>query len=287
MENIRIKSIKATTFFSLNKIVEFLGIPMKFSWREYITLSESELDLVLKYNTKNKHVYIFKYGCISFVNFEDEEIYTFIKYIESIGAKINYTLLYKYYDIHNIKVLPDQRVELWENSNCEYSNNDSLIHIISVILSKSTELSKFESELNRLLDDAEKFIIFLQKGRLGFYRRKSSLLISKILRFEYDSIHNIKILDRPDFVEQALELRDIYDNLSKYYELDERLNVVKGKIDSLHDILDLYSSLSFNQIENRLILFEIFLLALFPAFHLFEHVFQNGSSLSFLSNLLK
>jgi uncharacterized Rmd1/YagE family protein len=222
MENIRIKSIKATTFFSLNKIVEFLGIPMKFSWREYITLSESELDLVLKYNTKNKHVYIFKYGCISFVNFEDEEIYTFIKYIESIGAKINYTLLYKYYDIHNIKVLPDQRVELWENSNSEYSNNDSLIHIISVILSKSTELSKFESELNRLLDDAEKFIIFLQKGRLGFYRRKSSLLISKILRFEYDSIHNIKILDRPDFVEQALELRDIYDNLSKYYELDER-----------------------------------------------------------------
>ncbi|WP_010248446.1 RMD1 family protein [Acetivibrio cellulolyticus] len=287
MESIKIKSVKVAPVLPLDKIVELLGTPMKFRWDEYITLSGNELDLVLKYNTENKHVYIFKYGCISFANFEDDEIYTFIKYIESFGSKINYSLLYKYYEIHYIKVLPNQKINLWQNSNVEYDYSDTLIHVTSIILAKSTELSSFESDLNMLLDDAEKFITYLQKGRLGFYRKKSSVLISKMLRFEYDSIHSIRILDRPGFVEQTSELRDIYDIISKYYELDERLSVVNGKIDSLHDLLDLYSNLSFKQTENRLILFEIFLLALFPVFHLFEHILETGTSLGFLTNLLK
>lgn len=276
MNNIRIKSIKVAAFLPLDKIVELLGIPLRFSWNEYITLSGSELDLILKYNTENKHVHIFKYGCISFANFEDDEIYTFIKYIESIGSKINYSLLYKYYDIHNIKINQNKKMKLFQNSDTEYGYSHTIIHTVSIILAKSTELSRFESDSNKLLYDSEKFITYLQKGRLGFYRRKSSLLISRILRFEYDGIHNIRILDRPDFVEQTYELRDIYDALSKYYELDERLSVVRGKIDSLRDILELYRNLSFNQTENRLLMFEIFLLALFPMFHLFEHVLRSA-----------
>ncbi|OPZ93764.1 MAG: hypothetical protein BWY74_01001 [Firmicutes bacterium ADurb.Bin419] len=287
MENIRIKSIKVAAFLQLDKIVELLGKPMKFSWNEYIALSGQELELILKYNTKNKHVHIFKYGCISFANFEDDEIYTFIKYIESIGGKVNYSQLYKYHDIHNVKIHPNKKIELCQNDTTQYDYSDALIHTISIILAKSVELSRYEADLNKLLDDAEKFITYLQKGRLGFYRRKSSILISRILRFEYDGIHNIRILDRPDFVEQTYELRDIYDTLSKYYELDERMNVVRGKIDSLHDILDLYTSLSFNHSENRLIAFEIFLLAMFPAFHLFEHVLKSSDTLRLFTNFFK
>lgn len=287
MDYIKIKSVKVATFFPLDKIVEILGIPMQFRWDDYIILSGKELDLVLKYNTKDKHVYIFKYGCISFANFEDEEIFTFIKYIESIGLKINYSLIYNYYDGHNIEVLPNKKLKLWQNDDAEYDYNDNLIHTISTILSKSVELYRIESDLNKILDEAEQFITFLQKGRLGFYRRKSSLLISKILRFKYDSIHNLRILDRPGFVEQSMHLKAIYASLSEYYELDERLEIVEGKIASLHDILDLYSGLSFNQSETRLILFEIFLLALFPVFHIFEHAFRTAASLSFFTNLFK
>ncbi len=287
MENIKIKSVKVAAFFSLDKIEELLNIPMQFKWDEYLILSGSDLDLILKYNTADKHVYIFKYGCISFVNFEDEEISKFIKYIESIGSKINYSLIYKYYDIHNVKVLPNQKIKLWQSDDIEYDYNDKLIHTISIILSKSTELYRFESELNKLLYEAEKFITFLQKGRLGFYRRKSSLLISRILRFKYDSIHNIRVLDRPNFVEQSVSLRNIYDNLSKYYELDERLNIAKGKTSSLHNILDLYTNLSFNQSETRLVLFETFLLVLFPAANLLDHILEIKPSLNFLLNILR
>lgn len=276
MDTIRIKSVKVAAFISLDKIVNLLGTPQKSRWNEYISLSGNELELILKYNTKNKHVHIFKYGCISFANFEDDEIYTFIKYIESIGCKINYSLLYKYYDIHYIKINRKKKVKLWQDSDAEYTYKDSIIHIISIILAKSTELSRFEADSNKLLYDSEKFITYLQKGRLGFHRRKTSLFISRILRFEYDGIHNVRILDRPDFVEKTYELRDIYDALSKYYELDERLSIVHGKIDSLRDILELYSNLSFNQTENRLIMFEIFLLALFPAFRLFEQVLKSA-----------
>lgn len=287
MGNIKIKSAKVATFISLDKIVELLAIPMQFKWDEYIILSGSSLDLVLKYNTKDKHVYISKYGCLSFANFEDEEVFTFVKYLESIGCKINYSLIYKYYDAHNVKVLPNKKLRLWQNDDAEYDYDDTLIHTISIILSKSTELYRIETELNKLLDEAEQFITYLQKGRLGLYRRKSSLIISKILRFKYDSIHNIRVLDRPSFVDQSMHLKNIYTELSEYYELDERIEIVKGKIASLSEILSLYSSLSFNQSETRLILFEIFLLVLFPVFHIFEHVFKSETSFSFFINLFK
>jgi len=84
-----------------------------------------------------------------------------------------------------------------------------------------------------------------------------------------------------------MHLKAIYASLSEYYELDERLEIVEGKIASLHDILDLYSNLSFNQSETRLILFEIFLLALFPAFHILEHLFKTVIPINFFINLLK
>jgi len=285
MNNIKIKSIKIAPFFSLKKIADIFGSPVQFNWDEYIILNEKHLEFVLKYGAQNKYVYIFKYGCISFANFEDKEIFTFIKYIESIGAKVNYSLTYKYYGVHNIKVLPNQKFKLLETDDMEYDYSNAIIHTISIILSKSTELYRFESELTKLLVEAEKFIIFLKKGRLGSYRKKSSLLVSKIMRFKYDSIYNIKILDRPSFVDQSLTLRNIYDSLSSYYELDERLNVIKGKTDNLHDILDLYTNLSFNQSENRLLLFEIFLLTLFPLSHIFHYIPKPEISLEFLTNL--
>lgn len=271
MRTINFKSYKIASFLPLERIAAFLKTQIQFSWNEYIMLSGDHLNMILKYHTDGKYAYLFNYGCISFVNFDDNEVYTFIRYIESIGAKVNSGLIYKFRESHIINVDDNLACKLWRKNDKEYKYSECINHIVSVVLAKSTELYMFETELDRLLDNAEKFILFLQKGRLRFYRKKSSIIVSKILRFEYESIHSVRILERPGFVERSLESKEIYDALSHHYQLDDRFTILQGKINDLREILRLYSSLSHKQSQSRLYLFEIFLLSLFPAFHIISH----------------
>lgn len=275
MKAIRFKSCKVAVSLPLDRIAAFLKTQMQFSWDEYIILNGEQLDIILKYNTAQKHVYLFKYGCISFVNFEDNEIHDFLQYLIGITGKINYELLYTYFETHTLEVDDDGFCDLCNNGN-KYPFDESLIHIISVVLAKSTELNKIENDLNLLLSKSEKFIYYIKKSRSNFFIQKSTMLISKILRFEYDSIHSIRIFERPSFVEQRIEYKERYDIISKYYELDDRYRVLTGKTGDLRLIVKQYSKLSHKRTENSLLLFEIFLLALFPIFHIIQHILSTS-----------
>ncbi|NLD46792.1 MAG: RMD1 family protein [Clostridiaceae bacterium] len=275
MKTIHFKSCKVAVSLPLDRIAAFLKTQMQFSWKEYIILKGSQLNFILQYNTEQKHVYLFKYGCISFVNFEDNEIHSFLQYMIGITGKINYELIYTYFETHTLEVDEDGFCELWKNGD-KYPFNESLIHIISVVLAKSTELYKFETDLNLLLDNSEKFIYFIQKARSSFFIKKSSVLISTILRFEYDSIHSIRIFERPGFVNHYAEYKGIYDIFSKYYELNARHSILTGKTGDLRLIVKQYSKLSHKHTEYRLLIFEIFLLALFPIFHILKHIISGA-----------
>lgn len=266
METVSFTSYKVATSLPLNKIAAFLKTNMKFRWNEYILVSGNQLDTILKYHSNNKAVYIFKYGCICFANLTDNEIYSFLKYIGSIGSiasKINYNLMHKFHESHNIKIDDNLRCSLWKNSSTKVDYNENANHILSIILARSTQMYSFEMQLNTMLDNAEKFIVSLQKGHLSMFTKKSYTTMAKILRFEFESMSCIRIFEHPVFAEYSIKSNEIYDTLAKYYEFRDRFNIMQSKIKDLRRIVSLYSSLSHSQTENRLLIFEIFLLSLF------------------------
>lgn len=285
MKTVRFASYKVASSLPLDKIAAYLKTQMTFRWNEYIILNSNQLDIILKYHTEGKSVYLFKYGCISFVNFMDNEVYDFLKHFELITGKINYNLFYKFHESHIIEIDDNLRCRLWKGSSTKINYTDSISHIVSIVLAKSAGMYVFETELTNLFDSAEKFIIFLQKGRLSMYVKKSAVLISKILRFEFDSINSVMILDRPLFTENSIKSKEIYDALADYYELDDRFSVMQSKINDLREMVGHYSSLSHNQSESRLLRFEIFLLALFPLFHIIHHFLDDLSSLKSFLNI--
>ena len=144
--------------------------------------------------------------------------------------------------------------------------NDYIIPIVCTVLSRSVALSKIEDDANLLLDRSENIITFLQKGKLRASKKELASITAKILRFEYDSVGNIKVLERSSLIDQSIEARSVYDILAGHFELGERFENIKNKCDELQKIIKTYSSLSYNNAENKLLLFEIFLLLLFPLF---------------------
>jgi len=274
MKNVYFICYKVAPSLPLEKIAAFLKTQMTFSWKEYIVLKDKQLDIILKTDSEDKSVYLFKYGCISFVNFSNNEIYDFLKYIELIIGNIDYSLFYKYHESHSLEIEDDLCCSLTGNVNRKIEYTDDINHIIAIVLAKSVEMFSFDAKLSELLGDAEKFIVFLQKGRLKWYRKKSCLIISKILRFQFDSINSVRVLDRPMLAEQSIKGKETYDSLMEYFEMNDRYKILQSKINDLQEITELYTSLSQNQTEHRLVMFESLLLLMFPLFYIIESLLK-------------
>lgn len=253
MEPVYFKSYKISLKLPLDKVEAFFNLDKPLNWKEYVTLDTNHLSKILQYNAKSKIVYLFKYGCVCFVNFNENEIYIFLQYIDSIIGSVNFYLFSKFNENHS------EYIDDTKSVSC----NAAYIHIVCIILAKSVELNKLETDLEELLDKAEKLISFLQSGKLHI-NKKLTLIASRILRLEYHYANNIKIFERTMYDDDNIELRASFDKLSTYYELDERRKVIQSKMEDIRNIFTTYSSLSYNQSESRTYWFEIALLSLFP-----------------------
>lgn len=253
MEPVYFKCYKISLKLPLDKIEAFFNLHKPLNWKEYVTLDRNHLSKILQYNTESKIVYLFKYGCMCFVNFNENEIYIFLQYIDSIIGSVDFYLFSKFNENHT---------EYIDDTKC-VSCNAGYIHIICIILAKSVELNKLETDLEGMLDKTEKLINFLQSGKLHI-NKKFTLTASRILRLEYHYANNIKIFERNIYDNENIESRASFDRLSKYYELDERRKVIQSKMDDMRNIFTAYSCFSYKQSEARTYWFEIALLSLFP-----------------------
>lgn len=268
MQEIRFSNFKIAPRLPLGKIAELFKIQRTLAWREYIILNAEHIETILKYKADLKQVYLFEFGCITFVNFNEDEVRSFIRFLELITDKIDYMLFSKLREGHTVELYEDGMCKLWKSSTNKVPYKDYIIPIVSIVLAKSTELYNIELDISKLLDEGEGFIFHLQRGHLHLNTKKLRSVSSSIFRFEFDSVNSIRIFDRSIYERENILSREVYDLVAAYYELSDRFKVVQGKISDLQGILSAYSGLSYNTAENRLFIFEAFLLALFPLSHL-------------------
>lgn len=239
------------------------------NWREYIKISSDEIEKIFKYGSRNKSVYLYKYGCITFVNFKYHEIQYFFEYLTRLYIELNNTLITKFSETHVMTVNKNKLVNIWEDSEEQYLISEALVDIVATVLAKSVELNKIEIELNNVLDESEQLIDYLNKGRLRANSQKVISIIAKCTRFKYRSIESVRLLDRPPEFNMSMELRKIFDDVSNFYELNDRYITILSRTDVLDSITKEYFEYKSSQAETRLLMFEILLLAMFPLMYLF------------------
>lgn len=286
MESVLFVTHKVADKLPLGTLAEYFRLPSPTRWREYIKIEESQLDTVLKYSVHQKAVYAFTYGCITFVNFDQDETYSFLEFLQSLVGALDFKMLHKYSESHRMELYADGNCSLWANGDESMPWSSQVADITAIVLAKSTEFYKVEVELSNLLDEAEIFIAYLQKGRLRSNAKKVASALSKIIRFKYMSLESIRIFDRPAEADRTLLSRRVYDEMANYYELEDRYEIVRKQMDDLQSLAGTYFSLGSNQTEHRLLWLEVFLLALFPLFHAAEHL-AGTRQLDVILNLLK
>lgn len=246
----------------LISVAKFFRIPDAERKKDYLRLNPDQISIALKYQAANKYVWLYRFGCICFLNFEAAETYRFLKFLESTSGPIDYHQFSTYNETHIIESTDvDQGDPLFQ-----------LAGLYAIILAKSTELKSLEDTLNSIIDKSELFIIDLQKG----FSNLSGYLIditAKIIKLQMNIITNLHLLDRPVEYSLLLKHRDLYHQLNVYYELEQRFEIIQNKLADLNEITAPYQKMGHATKENRLLMLEIFLLILFPIFHIIHIIF--------------
>ena len=158
MSTVLYTSYKISSGIDLKKVAAFFRLPAPESWEHYILLDEEPLSEVYKYKMPSKKISIFEFGCVTFENFHMDEIGEFLKYLQLIIGDLDYRMFAKYNESLPVEVLEDHSIHLWEGSNRTFPDNDKLAGIVAVVHAKSVALSKIETDVEVLLDEAENFI---------------------------------------------------------------------------------------------------------------------------------
>jgi required for meiotic nuclear division protein 1 len=250
MKDAKLKAIVLSNEISLNKISDHFGINKKFRWDETLILTSNRLKGIIN-DPEDKKVFVFSFGCAVFVNLEYHEISDIIKYL----AKIEKTI-----DVSKKNYEDDYEMILSKEEPLSF-NNDFIIlkeihpfhfEIISTVLAKSVALEKVEYEIDLLTDNLEELVDLLGKGDLNPKEKQVTKIWSQILRFKYNTISNLMLLDKPDITWNNVDAEKLYEKMSGFFELKHRYDIVKHKTDTLEDITQAFGSLTQTKKGNRL-----------------------------------
>lgn len=291
MENMRFICFKAFPSADLKKIASFFGLPVPESRDRCVVLKNAQLVDIYKCEMQNKKIYIFSFGCIVFEDMDLDDADRFFESLRSVIGEPDYKMLARFRENHTVIITGKETACLWDGCAQSFPLSNDLSYTIASILAKSAALAKEESDIDMLLDEADSYVTRFQSGLLNTGARRFAILTAHIIRFEKESAAGIKIFDRPVGVARSLSLRDAYDRLSEYYELADRYEILEKKAAELRNIVRSYSMLRYRRQENRLLVFETFLLLLFPLFRILEAIIGPNEIESFFrlifSNLLQ
>lgn len=247
---------------NLFRVAEFFKVPFAGMDSNSLVFKPEHVGAVLKFETPSKFVWLFKWGCICFINFETTEIYHFLKNLESTYCPIDFNLFAKYNEDYSLTL--EEPPETAKLSN--------ILKIYALVLAKSTELKFLAENLDRIYDRAERLVFDLQRGLPKPTSRILKKMTLGIVKIQLILIHTLQILDRPkDF--DDLNLKHTYSSAIKTFELLKRFETIQTKITTIIEIITPYQKFGFNQRETRLLFLEVVLLVLFPLSRILDYFF--------------
>src|SRR4030095_12605400 len=216
-----------------------------------------------------KYIYLFRYGAVSFFNYPDDEIKSFLDFLRSHCR-----------NWFSQSFSDEMRVETGATENkisynkIEIKNtHHEVLRMIMLTMTQSVTLDYYSNQTELLLEETNSHTQLLEKkGKLHISGRKLKKFIGKTLLIKNRISENLYIFDSPVETWEHEELDRLYNDLKKTFDLNERfrdvsegLNIVRDNLDLVKDIMQYSNSLLLEWIVIILIAIEVvhFLIAKF------------------------
>lgn len=251
MNVFELKAYAVANEINLNIVAEHFGITKKYRWEEHLALDQDLLKGIIAH-PEGKVLRIFHFGSVVGTNLTLHEIKDILEYLKRIDKNLNSRLDFNYNDDFRLEIRKDISTELTNDSFIADELRDFHAPIISTILAKSVALEKIETDSDLLLDEIENVIEYLDKGHLNLSDEKLAKISSKILRFKFNTISYIMLLDKPDIAWNNEVAEQFFINMADLFELYDRYETIKSKTEILMDVTEVFTGLAHAKRGTRL-----------------------------------
>lgn len=241
---ISLKAVVVADEIDVNQIATRHGIRRKYTWEEPLVLTGERLQG--ENLPSDARIYIFAFGTVVFANCSDSSGITYIEEIQSsMLPQIRKNGLDQFEDSCLLHIggegfnIGDDEIMIPEG--------DIWIELAATVLAKSAAMDKVEFKVSSIEDQIEEMLDSLRDNKFRLSDKKLSATTSQILKFQFTSLAYIMILDRPDSVWKNSDAADFYDGLSEFFELNDRYEIFKSKIEILNNIKDGFADMSFTK----------------------------------------
>lgn len=265
MQEVHLNCMRIASEIPLESISKHLELSFPKKWNEVLVVEQEALERILKYHTRpHQKVLLYSYGVATFINCAIDEMRIIIDYVDSVTGEIENKDILRSIDVHRIWLRKDGNCKLFRTDESFYPLSEEVFLISSHIVAQSVATQRIEEEIRDLLDNAENIVVRIKQSKFFVSARKRSRLMAQVVRFQYQLMRSAQIFGAPVILNNNLVVREMYHKLYEYYELEDRFDIIRSKLDQLKKINDRYSGMNHHRLETRLLELEVFLLALFP-----------------------
>jgi required for meiotic nuclear division protein 1 len=201
----------------------------------------------LFYKTDPDHfLYVFKYGVICFLNFDDKKIGEFFQQITPFCKNLFEQKLNEEFQIET-----SAKENKFGYNKIEIAEADTeTLRLVMLNVSQSVALDYYYEQTTRLLEETNYHTQILEKkGKLDISGRKLTKYIGRTLNLKNRIAENLYIFDSPDETWEDENLNKIDIGLKRTFDLQERfrniqegLEIVKENLELLKDIMQYRNS---------------------------------------------
>jgi required for meiotic nuclear division protein 1 len=232
---------------------------LRSAFKAHLHYSDSD---ELFYEERSDHyIYIFKYGVVSFLNYEAMEASSFLQFLVPF-CKNKFTQ-----DLSDeFLIVPDAKADKIGYNKVEIISADrEVLRMIMLNVSQSVALDYFSEQTTALLEETNYHTQILEmKGKLAISGLNLKKFIGKTLLLKNRIAENLYIFDSPAETWEDERLDKLHNDLKRNFELQERfrnvsegLGIVKENLELFKDILQYRNSVFLEWIVIILIAVEV------------------------------
>ena len=232
----------------------------KISFKAELIYGDSE---ELFYHASGEHyIYIFKYGVVSFLNYDAVEISGYLQFITPFCKNRFSEALSEEFIVETGAAenkVSYNKIEI-------VSADKNVIRIIMLNVSQSVALDYYSEQSSRLLEETNNHTQVLEKrGRLAISGVRLKKFIGRALLLKNRIAENLYIFDSPLETWEDEKLDKLYTELKRNFDLQDRtrsvsedLAIIKENLELFRDILQYRNTVFLEWIVIILIAIELF-----------------------------
>lgn len=271
MDTWKFKAAVLSNEINLNTIAAHFGINKKFKWEDALVLGGSSLSGIIK-DSENKSVYIYYFGSLIFINMEYHEIQDMVKYIKSVDEILKNNNLSEYTDDYILEVSPEFEYSLGNEVMTASSYERYYLDIISMVLAKSISLEKIENEIDKLLDNIEDVIGYLEHGKFNISDKQLAKTSARVIRFKYNTIANLMLFEKPSAAWNNADIETLFLDMMSLFDIEDRYSKITHKTEILTDINEVFGTLTHEKRATKLEIMVIVLIMMELIISLLEFI---------------